>query len=80
MMNVSLHHRGVDPQLRAILQSKIDCRLNNQIIDGFQCLRCQSDEAALKSVVFGHRRAVEVGELTQHQSVGGPAGSLAPIE
>ena len=36
MMNVSLHHRGVDPQLRAILQSKIDCRLNNQIIDGFE--------------------------------------------
>src|SRR6266702_1780460 len=79
MMNVSLDDRGVDTQFRAILQSKIDCCLNNQVIDGFESLRCQSDEAALKRVVFGHPRAVEVSKLTQHQSVGDPFAQLAIV-
>jgi hypothetical protein len=79
MMDVGLHHRGVDPQLRTILQSELDRRPNHQVVDGFERLRCQSDEAALKRVVLGHRRAVEVGELTQRQSVGDPLAQLAIV-
>src|SRR5450631_2351940 len=38
MMNVGLHHRGVDAQLLAILQSEFDRRLHHQIIDCLQRL------------------------------------------
>jgi hypothetical protein len=55
MMNVSLDDRSVDPQLRTILQSKIDRRLNNQVIDGLERLRGQSDEAALNASCLGTR-------------------------
>src|SRR6202049_2242756 len=78
-MNVSLDDRGIDPQLGAILQSKIDCRLNHQVIDGFERLRCQSDEAALKRVVLGYRTTVEVGKLPQHQAVGDPFAQFAIV-
>jgi len=64
MMDVRLHYRGVDPQLRTIFQSQIDRCSNHQIIDSFQCLGGQSNEAALERVVFGHCRAVEVGKLS----------------
>jgi hypothetical protein len=36
MMNIGLHHRGVDAELLAILQSKIDRGLKHQVIDGFE--------------------------------------------
>ena len=69
MMNVGLHHRSVDPQLHTVLQSELDRRLNDQVVDRFQRLRSQTDEPALEGVVLRHRRAVEVGEPTQRQSV-----------
>src|SRR5689334_11698085 len=69
MMNVGLHHCSVDPQLRTVLQSELDGRLNDQVVDRFQRLRSQTDEPALEGVVLRHRRAVEVGEPTQRQSV-----------
>src|ERR1700751_3820119 len=64
MMNVDLHRRGGDPQLRAVLQSELDRRLNDQVVDRFQRLRSQTDEPALEGVVLRHRGAVEVGEPT----------------
>ena len=79
MMNVGLHHCGVDPQLRTVLQSKLDRRSNHHVVNRFQRLRCQSDEATLKRIVFRHRCAVEVGELTQRQSVGDPLAQLAIV-
>ena len=79
MMNVGLHHRGVDPQLRAVLQSELDRRLNHQVVDRFQRLRRQPDEAALERIVLRHRRAVEVGELAQRQSIGDPLAQLAIV-
>jgi hypothetical protein len=69
MMNVGLHHRSVDPQLRAVLQSELDRRPNHQVVDCFQRLWGQTDEATLEGVMLRHRRAVEVGELTKRQSI-----------
>ena len=69
MMNVGLHHRGVDPQLSAVLQSELDRCPNHQIVDRSQRLWGQTDETAPEGVVLRHRRAVEVGEPTQRQSV-----------
>src|SRR5258707_11282256 len=60
-------------------KSELDRRPNHQVVDGFERLRRQSDEAALKRVVFGHRRAIEVGELTQRQSIGDPLTQLAIV-
>src|ERR1700686_2643240 len=79
MVNVSLYHRSVDPQLRAVVQSELDRRTNRQVVDRFQRLWCQTDEAALKGVVFRHRRAVEVGELTQRQSIRNAFAQLAIV-
>ena len=79
MMNVGLHHRGVDPQLGAILQAELDGCPDYQFINGFEGLRRQTNEAALKGVMFRHRRAVKVGELTQRQPVGDPFAQLAIV-
>src|SRR6266436_4037069 len=69
MMDVGLHHRSVDPQLRAVFQSEVDRCPNHQIVDRSQRLWGQTDEATLKGVMLRHRRAVEVGELTKRQSI-----------
>ena len=58
MMNVGMHHRGVDAQFRAVLQSKIDRCLNHQIIDGFERLRRKPIEAAIERIVFARRGAI----------------------
>src|SRR3974390_1729836 len=79
MMNVGLYHRSVDPQLRAVLQSKLDRRPNHQIVDRLQRPWRQTDEAALKGVMLRHRRAVEVGELTQRQSIRNTLAQLAIV-
>ncbi len=52
MMNVSLHHRSVDPQLRTVLQSEFDRRPNHQVVDCLQRLWHQTDEAGWKAYVF----------------------------
>src|SRR5216684_6991034 len=79
MMNVSLHHRGVDTQLRAVFQSKIDRSLNHRVIDDFERLRRQPIEAAVERIVLGYPITVEVSKLTQHQSVGDPFAQLAIV-
>jgi hypothetical protein len=56
MMNVGLHHRGVDAQLLVILQSEFDHRLHHQIIDCLQCLGRQPIEAAMERIVSGTGR------------------------
>jgi hypothetical protein len=59
MMDVGLHHRGVDPQLPTVLQSELDRRPNHQVVDGFERLRRQSDKAALnRSSTFASWGAV----------------------
>src|SRR5712691_10040784 len=78
-MNVSLHHRGVDTQLRAVFQSKIDRSLNHQVIDDFERLRHQPIEAAVERIVLGYRITVEVSKLTQHQSVSDPFAQFAIV-
>ena len=79
MMNIGLHHRSVDPQLRAVLQSELDRRPNHQVVDCFQRLWRQTDEAALEGIVFRDRRAVEVSELTQRQSIRNAFAQLAIV-
>ena len=58
-MNVGLHDRGIDPQLRAVLQSKTNRRLNHQVVDGPERLRRQPIEAAIEGIMLRHRPAVE---------------------
>jgi hypothetical protein len=43
MTNVSLDHRGVDLQLRTVLQAELDRGLNNCVIDNFDRLRSSDD-------------------------------------
>jgi hypothetical protein len=71
-MNVGLYHRGVDPQLGAILHAQRDRGFNHHIIDSFERLRRQPIEAAVERVMFGHWIAVEIGELAERHSVGDP--------
>jgi len=60
-----LHHRSVDPQLRAVLQSELDRRPNHQVIDRFQRLWRQSDEAALE----GGPRGLRAGAMPTRLSM-----------
>src|SRR6266568_3156463 len=76
VMDVRLHHRGVDPQLLAILQPEIDRRLYHQLIDGLERLWRQSIEAAVERIVSRHRLRVEVRELAQRDSVSDPFAQL----
>jgi len=63
MMNVGLHHRGVDAQLLAILQPEFDRRLHHQLIDRLERLGGQPIEAAIERIVSRHRLTIEVREL-----------------
>ena len=62
IMDVGLHHRRVDTQLRAAFQPKIDRRLHHKGVDRPQCCRRQAHEGAVESVVLGHRPAAEPGK------------------
>jgi hypothetical protein len=72
MMNVGLHHRGVDTQLLAVFQSELDRRLHHQIIDRLERLGRQPIEAAVERIVSRHWQTIEVCELAQCASVGNP--------
>ena len=61
------------------LQSELDRRPNHQVVDCFQRLWRQTDEAALEGIVFRDRRAVEVSELTQRQSIRNAFAQLAIV-
>ena len=79
MMNISLHHRGVDTQLRAVLHSDVDGCLDQKIIDGFKRLRRELDKRPVEGVMFGHRITVEIRELAQRQSISNPLTQLAIV-
>src|SRR6478609_3038194 len=72
MMNVGLHHRGVDTQLLAVFQSELDRRLHHQIIDRLERLGREPIEAAVERIVSRHWQTIEVRELAQCASVGNP--------
>jgi hypothetical protein len=72
MMNVGLHHRGIDTQLLAVLQSELDRRLHHQIIDRLERLGREPIEAAVERIVSRHWQTLEVRELAQCASVGNP--------
>src|SRR6266851_1803308 len=79
LMNVGLHHRGVDAQLLAVLQSEVDRRLHHQIIDRLERLGREPSEAAVERIVSRHRQTIEVGELAQGASIGNPLAQFAII-
>jgi hypothetical protein len=78
-MNVSLDHRGVDPQLTTVLQAQLHGDSNNDIIDVFECLWRQPIDAAVEGIVLGYLVAVEISELPQGHSVGDALAQLAII-
>jgi hypothetical protein len=66
-------------ELRTMVAVGARSAANQEIIDGFERLRRQPVEAAVEGVMLGHRIAVEIGELTQRQSVGDAFAQLAII-
>jgi hypothetical protein len=56
MMNVGLHHRGVDPQLWAVFQFELDRRLHHQIVDRLQRVGREPIEAAMNASCRGTGR------------------------
>src|SRR6516225_9985793 len=79
MMNVGLHHRGVDPQLAAVLQAELHGGFDDEVVDGLEGRRCQPVEAAVEGVMLGYLLAVEIGELAQRYSIGDAFAQLAII-
>src|SRR6266481_3316792 len=79
MMNVGLHHRGVDTQLLAVLQFEVDRRLHHQIIDRLERCGRQPGEAAVECIVSRHRQTIEVRELAQCASIGNPLAQFAIV-
>src|SRR5262249_12382604 len=69
MMDIGLHHRGVHPQLGAVLQAKVDRRLNDKVVDGSEGIRRQSIEVAVERMVLGHRLTMKIRELAQRHSI-----------
>jgi hypothetical protein len=62
MMNVGLHHRGVDPPLAAVLQAELHGGFDDEAVDGLERRRCQPVEAAVEGVMLG-------GTFSQQKSV-----------
>src|SRR5271165_3984251 len=79
MMNVRLHHRGVNPQLLPILQPTIDRRLHHQLIDCLERLGRQSIEAAVERIVSRDRLTMEVRELAQRIPIRNPLAQFALV-
>src|SRR5216683_1993830 len=79
MMNVGLHHRGVDAQLSAVLQPEVDRRLHHQIIDRLERLGREPIEPAMERIVSRHRQTIEVCELAQCASIGNPLAQFAIV-
>src|SRR5262249_26941050 len=77
VMNVRLHHRGIDPQLRAVLQAKIDRRLTARLADGPERVRRQPIGAAVERMGLGHIRAMNARELARRHSIRNSMTELA---
>src|ERR1700716_3408014 len=79
MMNVGLHHRGVDTQLLAVLQFEVDRRMHHQIIDRLERFGREPGEAAVECIVSRHRKTIEVRELAQCASIRNPLPQFAIV-
>ena len=73
MMNVGLHHRGVDPQLAAVLHAELHGSPHDELIDGLERRRRQP----IEGIMLGHILAVKIGELAQRYSIGDAFAQLA---
>src|SRR5215471_3064437 len=78
-MNVRLHHRSIDPQLRAVLQPKINRCLHDNFVDGLKRVGRQPIEVAVERMVFGHTLPMELRELAQRHSIGDALAQLAVV-
>jgi len=79
MMDISLHNRGVGPELLTILQLHLNGGLNDEIIDTPQCFGRQAVESFIERLMLRYRLAVEVRELTQGDSVGDAFTQLTQV-
>ena len=68
-----------NPQLAAVLQAELHGGFDHEVVDGLECRRCQSVEAAVEGVMLGHLLAVEIGERSQRYSIGDAFAQLAII-
>src|SRR5262245_61544198 len=69
MMNVGLHHRGVDPQLATVLQTKINSRSHDKVVDSSDGIRPKPVEVAIERMVPGYRRTIKIRELAQRHAI-----------
>ena len=72
MMNIRLDDRGVDPQLRAILQAEGNRHADDRVIDGLQRRGGQPVDGAVERVVLGDPLTVERGEVPQRVAIRNP--------
>src|SRR4029077_13213400 len=68
-MDIGFHHRGIDAQLLAIFQTKLDGGLDHSLIDGLHGGWGKPIEGAVESIVLWHAMAVEVREDAQSMAV-----------
>src|SRR5262245_24890397 len=69
MVNVGLHHRGVDPQLATVLQTKINRCVHDKVVDSSDGIRPKPVEVAMERMVPGYRLTIKIRELAQRHSI-----------
>src|SRR6202051_5352992 len=79
MMTVGRHHRGVDPQLTAVLNAELHGGFNDEFVSGLERRRRQPVEAAVEGVMLGHLLAVKISERSQRYSIDDAFAQLAII-
>jgi len=72
MMDIGFGDRRIDAQSLAVLQSQIDSRSKDQVIDGLYGLRSKFIKGPIESVVLGYAHTVKTRELAQRVSIGNP--------
>jgi hypothetical protein len=70
MMNIGFHNRRIDAQLLAVLQTQINGRFKDPLIEGFKSSRPKFIKGPIKSIVFGNALALKTREPAQGVSVG----------
>jgi hypothetical protein len=79
MMNIGFHNRRIDAQLLAVLQTQIDGRFKDHLIEGFKSLWPKFIKGPIESIVLGNAPAVKTREAAQGVTVGDALSEFAVI-